>query len=110
MLHQEAPLPVVALCPGKASWGTGGAPLHFPVSLPGSHLRRGSEVVGNQRFSSGFRGLADGCCTHSRPPYPGAQPKLRTARAAGGPIKPPRFAPPAGSTERILNSSGKLHL
>lgn len=107
MLHQEAPLPVVALCPGKASWGMG---LHFPVSLPGSHLRRGSEAVGNQRLSSGFRGLADGCCTHSCPLCPGAQPKLRTAHAAGGLIKPPRFAPPAGSTERTLNSFEKLHL
>lgn len=95
--------------PGEGELGHG-ASLHFPVSLPGSHLHRGSEALGNQRFSSGFRGLADGCCTHSRPLCPGAQPKLRTAHAAGGPIKPPRFAPPAGSTERTLNSLGKLHL
>lgn len=48
MLQQEA----VALCPGKASWDKG--PLHLPAFLPGPHLRRGSEVVENQRFSFGY--------------------------------------------------------
>lgn len=108
MLLQEAPLP---LWPRAGGGEQGhGAPLHPPVLLPGSPLCQGSEAVENQRFSSGFRGLVDGCCTHSHPPCPGVQPKLRTAHAAGCPTKPPRFALPVGSTERTLNSSGKLHL
>lgn len=92
--------------PGKGELGHGGPCTSLFSSLDLTCTKKGS-------LSFGFRGLFDGCCTHSRPLSPRAQSKLRTAalaQAAGGPIKTPSFALPAGSTERTLNSLGKLHL
>lgn len=93
MLHQEAPLPNVAPLPGEGGLGHG-APLRFPVFLPGSHQRQW-ELKGS---ALSFEGWLVGAVPTAALFPPGYSPSLRTAnsaQAAGGPIKP------AGSTEDI---------
>lgn len=81
MLHQEL-LPAVALCPGKASWHTGGP----CTSLSSSWISPAPRKV---LSPLAFEGWLMGAALTAALLSPGAQPKPRTAQAAGGPIKTP---------------------
>lgn len=74
MLHQEAPLPVVALCPGKASWGTGGARCTFlspSLDLTCAEDRRWWETKGSPLA---FEGWLMGGVPTAALPAPGHNP------------------------------------